>query len=595
MDTHTEVEWLQAGPLYVDLRQPIGLAARISAACLAEVSPEDALLLVMQEGFAGEFVIAGAKGEWLREIDFQPPAPVRDHGLLEVYGDLLIERGIESDYIEHWQRQGAASNTKEWSARFLTEDEAPAIVVRHGNRFGYTRGRAAPLDNGDTLAELVSGAAPELARALLDCEISVGTITAEGWRIERSSLPWRQGATLLTSDAALCCEVLTIADSDDWGNPRQRRLHLLDLHGLPAFDRITDAVTHRAASRRTGGPFREVPVIDISGFACGDEQHDAEVVEQLRFAASEIGFFHITGHGIAPAVTQRLQDAARQFFGMPFDQKMASFIGNSSNHRGYVPEGEEVFTTGKRDRKEAYDLALDIPAAEVKAGHPMLGPNQWPELEGFREDVMAYYAAAFAVGRRLLGGFAAALGKPADSFDHLVTRPPSQLRLIHYPFQQDAEDTPGIGAHTDYECFTLLLATGPGLEVMNQAGDWIDVPPVPGGLIVNIGDMMEYWSGGTFVATSHRVRKVAQERWSFPLFFALDYDVELHPLGCPTNQPGIRTGEHLYAQTVQTFRYLQERAGRGDIALPPKTRPLSSFGQEARHRPKQLMTFANQG
>jgi isopenicillin N synthase-like dioxygenase len=294
-----------------------------------------------------------------------------------------------------------------------------------------------------------------------------------------------------------------------------------------------------------------------------------------------MGFLHITGHGIAPAVTERLRAAAKSFFALSEVAKMASYIGLSTNHRGYVPEGEEVFATGKRDRKEAFDLALDLPADDVPIDHPMLGPNLWPDLPGFREDIMAYYAAAFAVGRRLLRGFAQALGRPADSFDHLVGTPPSQLRLVHYPYDAEAADAPGIGAHTDYECFTLLLATGPGLEVMNAAGEWVDVPPVPGGLIVNIGDMMEFWSGGAFVATSHRVRKVAEERYSFPLFFALDYDVELMPLGqyC---EP-IRTGEHLYAQTVQTFRYLKDRAERGEIALPETSRPLASFGQAVRH------------
>ena len=46
----------------------------------------------------------------------------------------------------------------------------------------------------------------------------------------------------------------------------------------------------------------------------------------------------------------------------------------------------------------------------------------------------------------------------------------------------------------------------------------------------------------------------------------------------------IRSGEHLYAQTIQTFRYLQERAARGDVALPENARQVSSFGQVARHR-----------
>jgi isopenicillin N synthase-like dioxygenase len=180
-----------------------------------------------------------------------------------------------------------------------------------------------------------------------------------------------------------------------------------------------------------------------------------------------------------------------------------------------------------------------------------------------------------------------ALGRPADSLDHLVVRPPSQLRLVHYPHEPEAIDLLGIGAHTDYECFTLLLSTAPGLEVMNQAGEWIDAPPVPGALIVNIGDMMEFWSGGAFVATSHRVRNVVEERYSFPLFFAVDYDVRLRPLAGPRRGEELHAGEHLLAQTMQTFRYLKERAARGEIALPAKALPPSSFGQHA-HASLQL-------
>ncbi len=87
-----------------------------------------------------------------------------------------------------------------------------------------------------------------------------------------------------------------------------------------------------------------------------------------------------------------------------------------------------------------------------------------------RDAVQAYYAAVFALGRKLFGGFALALGLEENTFDALVTRPPSKLRLIHYPFDDAAQDAPGIGAHTDYECFTILLADKPGLEVMNDQG-----------------------------------------------------------------------------------------------------------------------------
>ena len=582
VDTLTRVGWLQGPGLYVDLRQPPAIASRVEASCLAELLPEEARLLAMQEGFAGSFHLTGDPGdlraEWARAIDFQPAGLLGDLGRLEDHGELLVEHGIEADYIEHWQRAPETVGGPCWAAQLLSEDDRLVVLVRCGDRFGYARERAVPLRPGECLASRVDRASAAEARELVDCEIALGTVGSEGWRIDRSTLPWREGALVLRAGSDLAGGRLAVADMDAQGLPIVRRLSVVQLEGEPDF---------AAAAKPPGmvGAPGAIPVIDISALGGADPAAEAAVVEALRRAAGEIGFLHIIGHGIALSVTHRLRAAAQAFFALPEAAKMQSYIGRSTNHRGYVPEGEEVFATGKRDRKEAFDLALDLPAGDVPAGHPMLGPNQWPDLPGFREDVMAYYAAAFAVGRRLLRGFAQALGRGADSFDHLVGAPPSQLRLIHYPHDADAADAPGIGAHTDYECFTLLLATGPGLEVMSQTGEWVDVPPVPGGLIVNIGDLMEFWSGGAFVATSHRVRKVAEERYSFPLFFALDYDVELSPPGRGA-EPS-RTGEHLYAQTVQTFRYLRQRAERGEIALPDTSRPPNSFGQAARHFPAQ--------
>jgi isopenicillin N synthase-like dioxygenase len=169
-----------------------------------------------------------------------------------------------------------------------------------------------------------------------------------------------------------------------------------------------------------------------------------------------------------------------------------------------------------------------------------------------------------------------------------VNAPPSQLRMLHYPPNPAADITVGIGAHTDYECFTILLPTKPGLEVMNGAGHWIDAPPRPDAFVVNIGDTLEMWTNGSLVATSHRVRKVSEERFSFPLFFSCDYEVEVAPLPQfvtaerPALYPPVKAGEHLYAQTLQSFTYLKERLSRGELSLPDTARPLSSFGQEGK-------------
>lgn len=340
----------------------------------------------------------------------------------------------------------------------------------------------------------------------------------------------------------------------------------------------------------TKSAFTELPVIDISALVSGGGTGVEEAAKQLGQAAREVGFCYVTGHGIPDATFDGLLDATQRFFAQPMAEKMKVYIGNSRNHRGYVPEGEEVFSVGSKDRKEAYDLGRDLPAddADYVSGNPLLGPNQWPALEGFSTSIMAYYNAAFAAGRALMSGFALALGEEADFFEPYLRKPPSQLRLIHYPFNPDAEGAMGIGSHTDYECVTLLRSTAPGLEVLNSAGQWIDAPPLPGALVINIGDMMEIWTNGEFIATSHRVRPVKEERYSFPLFFAVDYDTRVAPLQrfVTPERPardGLVAGEHLFAQTAQSFRYQKERVARGEVALPEKSMALSSFGQEARY------------
>ncbi|HVJ52702.1 MAG TPA: 2-oxoglutarate and iron-dependent oxygenase domain-containing protein [Aliidongia sp.] len=341
--------------------------------------------------------------------------------------------------------------------------------------------------------------------------------------------------------------------------------------------------------------FDRIPVIDIAPLSGADAAAKARVAADLAEAASRVGFLYITGHGIAPELIEGLEAAAGDFFALPMAVKQKYHIGLSTCHRGYVPTGEEGFYESMPDvvdLKEAFDTALDLPAddPDYRAGNRMLGPNVWPsELPEFRRQVTDYYRAAIGLGRTLFRGFALALGLEEDHFAPYLTKPTSQLRLIHYPPSHLAQTRSdwGIGPHTDFECFTLLHSTQPGLQVQNSAQNWIHASPIPGAFVVNIGDMLEAWSNGRFVATGHRVIKTPRERFSFPLFNALDYPTRVEPMPAfcspdnPPRYPAIIAGEHLEAQTIRAFRYLRTLLDEGKISLPASAVGRGTFGHDS--------------
>ena len=320
-----------------------------------------------------------------------------------------------------------------------------------------------------------------------------------------------------------------------------------------------------------------LPLVDISRLESDRLEDRLAVARELDRACAKTGFLYIAGAQFDRALFRRLMERAKRYFALDEQTKMQAYIGLSENHSGYVPVGEEQFGGGTYDLKEAFDVNNDYPYPDGR--RPLLGPNLWPDMPGFREDALAYYRHIEAIGRQLFRAFALALGLDEAWFDPHLKHPPSQLRLIHYPFDANAEDRPGLGSHTDYECFTLLFASAPGLQVLGKDGAWFDVPLVDDTMIMNIGDMMEILSNGRYVATRHRVKKVPEERYSFPLFFSCDYDHVIAPAvpGQPPRYRPLRSGEHLFNQTAQTFAYLKRRIANGELVLDDPV-PLDSFG-----------------
>ncbi len=102
-----------------------------------------------------------------------------------------------------------------------------------------------------------------------------------------------------------------------------------------------------------------------------------------------------------------------------------------------------------------------------------------------------------------------------NSFSRLRADPP------HADVDGDGLPLFGVGEHTDYGYLTLLLQDNSGgLQVKLADGSWIDAPPIPGSLVVNLGDALEHNTGCLIKATPHRVRHTSESnRMSFPFFF----------------------------------------------------------------------------
>jgi hypothetical protein len=195
LDTTTTVHWLQGPGFYIDLRQPAARPDFSAVSALEDVDDAQLAWLVRQEGFAGRLVFADGWFEWGREIDLQPLAVYSDCGRLWYEGDHVVEEGRDIKYIEHWHPRHVGDPSRCAAARLRDADGRAGYLVRSGNLFMLARDRAVALPPLGDLAACVA-AAPDRAAALacVDCEISFGTVTARGCRIEHSSLPWREGA-----------------------------------------------------------------------------------------------------------------------------------------------------------------------------------------------------------------------------------------------------------------------------------------------------------------------------------------------------------------------------------------------------------------
>ncbi|KAK3116048.1 hypothetical protein LTR53_003996 [Teratosphaeriaceae sp. CCFEE 6253] len=309
-----------------------------------------------------------------------------------------------------------------------------------------------------------------------------------------------------------------------------------------------------------------IPIIDIAPSFTSSLADRQAVAAQISSACKNSGFFHITGHGVPGSTRQAILALSARFFkSTPREKKEKLHVKHSPYLRGYEPAD---YTYVNPD-----DWAAEDPRRRRRRnsiGDMKLVWTRRVGMGSFYETIKLYYGEILDLARHLFRLFALSLDLSEDYFDHMMTHPGGIARLLYYPAssnpqplnpnQKDKEI--GLGAHSDYECFTILLCSAaPGLEILSPDDTWVPAPAVKGSFIINVADFLMRWTNGVYRSTVHRdVNRTREERFSVPFFFSVNYDQTVETLpSCvseanPSKYPPIKAGEYVLERLRATAK-----------------------------------------
>ena len=314
----------------------------------------------------------------------------------------------------------------------------------------------------------------------------------------------------------------------------------------------------------------EAHIVDFGGIYSSSLKERKAIGKAFKEAFMGPGYLILKNHQFPISVINRAHTAMREFFSLPLDEKMRCHYLDWPNHRGYVPikgiNADHSLKGG--DISEAIEMAHDLTndAPDHLAGIRFYGPNNWPDKpESFRWALGTYFDTQLELGFNILKAFEYALETEEGFFTSKYTKPLSRTRVCYYPPQSKKTfdiSHIGIGAHTDYECFTTVWQDSEGLQMLGDDGCWRLVPSIPGTFAVNLGDLMQMWTNDMFKSTLHRVINTNNhERYSLVQFFGVDYHVVVESLKTcvsernPSKYQPIKAGTHSENMVSATYHY----------------------------------------
>ncbi|TVU08356.1 hypothetical protein EJB05_41759, partial [Eragrostis curvula] len=242
-----------------------------------------------------------------------------------------------------------------------------------------------------------------------------------------------------------------------------------------------------------------VPVVDLS-------LPRSDTVELVREAAASLGIFHVTNHGVHAGTVDSAISAVRAFHEQPVAARSAFYSAASV--------GAVVYSTSTNPAPQRGQPAALPPLAwrdsltvHFDYGDDSAAPDDLPPV--CRDELLEYHRSLTQLGKEIAALLSEALGLPSERLEQALQVEGSSVMVCHYyPPCPEPLRVVGTRPHTDASVFTLLAQDDVGslqVRLDHGNGEWVDVVPVTGALLINIGDVLKVVSNDEYKSVEHRV------------------------------------------------------------------------------------------